>query len=143
MKKIAPENELQYVGRYLVLLRRRKMKQVELAARLGVAQSQISKWERANYSYVNLEVVARAAQALGVGLDTSFKDWVIAWTTAEAQAEVERLILQYETCGHCGASLLPAETPRHCHDCVLDEDDLERADADVARLLTQRHNQGE
>ncbi len=74
------ENELQYVGRYLVLLRRRKMKQVELAEKLGVAQSQISKWERANYSYVNLEVVARAAQALGVGLDTSFKDWVIAWT---------------------------------------------------------------
>jgi transcriptional regulator with XRE-family HTH domain len=76
-----PENELQYVGRYLVLLRRRKMKQVELAEKLGVAQSQISKWERANYSYVNLELVARAAQALGVGLDTSFKDWVIAWSS--------------------------------------------------------------
>jgi transcriptional regulator with XRE-family HTH domain len=76
-----PENELQYVGRYLVLLRRRKMKQVELADKLGVAQSQISKWEAANYSYVNLKVVARAAQALGVGLDTSFKDWVEAWSS--------------------------------------------------------------
>jgi transcriptional regulator with XRE-family HTH domain len=75
------ENQLDYVGKYLVLRRKTSgMTQVGLAKILEVNQSQISKWENAEYSYVNLEVVAKVAEALGVGLDTNFKEWVDAWT---------------------------------------------------------------
>jgi hypothetical protein len=49
------------------------------------------------------------------------------------QCALEMMVLRYETCGHCGAALLPPEAPRHCHDCVLDEDDLMRFEAAIDR----------
>ena len=49
------------------------------------------------------------------------------------QCALAMMVLRYETCGHCGAALLPPEAPRHCHDCVLDEDDLMRFEAAIER----------
>jgi transcriptional regulator with XRE-family HTH domain len=74
------ESQLDYVGKYLRLRRKHiGMTQVELAKLLEVNQSQICKWERAEYYYVNLEVVAKVAEILGADLNTNFKEQVDAW----------------------------------------------------------------
>lgn len=49
-----------------------QLDQVELAARLGTRQANISRWEREGYDRFNLRQLQRIADALGYDVDVSF-----------------------------------------------------------------------
>jgi len=76
------------LGRTLVALRiALGITQRELATRLGVHESQVSRDERNEYHAVTVERASRVLDALGVDLRSAFERPVVAHVTVEALGE--------------------------------------------------------